>query len=463
MKAKHYTKEQSLSHSENGERVPFAIGPDPVLIRKEILADGPGIDAYRSIGGYEGLTKAVRTMTPHEVIAEVKDAGLRGRGGSGFPAALKWEKVASHRVREHYVVANGSEGEPGSHKDHFLITTNPHQILEGIIIASFAVSAKKALLFVKESFPEGVDILKRARLEAIESGYLGENILGSGFSVDVEIFVGPAAYIAGEETALLESLEGRPPKPRTKPPHYPTERGLYLCPTVVNNVETYAQASHILKNGAEWFRKRGTPKSPGTMVFAVTGSVKTPMIVELPLGTPLRELVFHYGGGPLPGEEIVALYPGGPSFGVLPAKHIDAPLEYDALRALGSGIGSGGAIVLSNKDCLIATSLEFARFYEKGSCGQCPPCRIGTETIADLLEQIETGKATAGIVDRIQRVSEMIKGRGNCGLITASAFSAEALMKHFKNEVLTHIEKGTCVHHHRTPVYNRFQTMKTSG
>ena len=448
-----------MSHSETGVRVPFAIGPEPVLIREEILANGPGIESYHSIGGYEGLTKAVRTMTPHEVISEVKDAGLRGRGGSGFPAAIKWEKVASHRVREHYVVANGSEGEPGSHKDHFLINTNPHQILEGILIAAYAVSARKALIFVKESFPEGIATLQRARLEAIEAGYLGENILGSAFSVDVEIFVGPAAYIAGEETALLESLEGRPPKPRTKPPHYPTERGLYMCPTVVNNVETYAHAAHILRNGSEWFRKRGTAKSPGTMVFAVTGSVRTPKIVELPLGTPLRDLIFQYGGGPLPGEEIMAFYPGGPSFGVLPAKQIDAPLEYDALRALGSGIGSGGAIVLSDRDCLIATSLEFARFYEEGSCGQCPPCRIGTETLAGLLEQIETGRAPAGVIDRLQRVSEMIKGRGNCGLITASAFSAEALIKHFTNEVLLHIEKGTCVHHHRTPIYNRFQTM----
>lgn len=435
--------------------VPYCIGPDPVLIRKEIIDGGPGIKTYLAQGGYGGLERVLSSLSSRETIEEMKEAGLRGRGGSGFPTAVKWEKVAAHRIREKYVVANGSEGEPGSHKDHFLIETNPHQILEGMIIASFAVGAQKAFLFVKDSFPSGIDALVRARDEAQEAGYLGKMILGSPFSLDLEIFVGPSAYIAGEETALLESLEGRLPKPRPKPPGYPTDRGLYNCPTVVNNVETYAHVSHIFRHGPSWFKKRGLPKSPGTMVFSVTGSVMRPIVVELPLGTPLRVLVENYAGGAPPGETIASFYPGGPSFGVLPARDLDVPLDYDALRSLGSGIGSGGVIVLSDKDCPVATARDFADFYEKGSCGQCPPCRIGTESLHQLLDLFEDGKASRDNVQRILRISEMIKGRGNCGLITASAYSVETLVRHFPEEFQSHLDDKGCRRLHRTPMYQK--------
>lgn len=440
--------------------VPFRIGPDPVLIRREIIDGGPGIASYRAIGGYEGLVRAVTKISPAEVIAEVRDAGLRGRGGSGFPTSVKWEKVATHRLAEKYVVANGSEGEPGSHKDHFLIETNPHQILEGIIIAAYAVKARKAFFFIKESFPDGISILRSAREEAIKEGFLGDRILGTDFSLDIEIFVGPSAYIAGEETALLESLEGKAPKPRPKPPGYPTDRGLYHCPTVVNNVETFAHVPHILRNGPEWFRSKGTPKSPGTMVFAVTGSVRTPLIVELPLGTSLRMLVEDLAGGPVPGESLAGFYPGGPSFGILPGKDLEVALDYDALRGLGSGIGSGGIIALSDQDCPVATAAEFSRFYEVGSCGQCPPCRIGTENLYELLESVENGKGSNETITRIQKITQLIKGRGNCGLITASAYSVETLLKHFPDAIDEHLKKKVCRQNHRTPHY---QTVAPSG
>ncbi len=448
----------SLETSAHG--IPFRIGPDPVLIRREIIDGGPGLESYRNVGGYDGLIRAITKISPVEVISEIRDAGLRGRGGSGFPTALKWEKVATHRLSEKYVVANGSEGEPGSHKDHFLIETNPHQILEGILIAAYAVKARKCFFFIKESFPEGIRILKAAREEALKAGFVGDRILGTDFSVDIEIFVGPSAYIAGEETALLESLEGRTPKPRPKPPGYPTDRGLYNCPTIVNNVETYAHVPHILRNGPDWFRSRGTSKSPGTMVFAVTGSVKTPLIVELPLGANLRILVEDLAGGAAAGETLSGFYPGGPSFGILPRKDFDVSLDYDALRGLGSGIGSGGIIVLSDQDCPVATAAEFSRFYEVGSCGQCPPCRIGTENLHELLEDVETGKASRETIVRIKKVAGLIKGRGNCGLITASAYSVETLLKHFPEEIDEHLATGLCRRNHRTPHY---QNLATSG
>lgn len=432
-------------------------GPDPVLTRADLMK-GPGLASYEAAGGYSGLRRALRDLTPAEVTAEVKAAGLRGRGGSGFPTALKWEKVANHRVAERFVVANGSEGEPGSHKDHFLISRSPHQILEGIVLASYAVGARVAHIFVKESFPEGIRLLEEAKREAIEAGYLGENILGTPTSLDLRIFVGPAAYIAGEETALLEALEGRMPRPRAKPPYYPTEMGLYLKPTVVNNVETFAHVSQILARGPDWFRKRGTAKSPGTMIFSVSGSVVRPVVVELPLGFSLRTLLEDYAGGPLPGESFQAFFTGGPSFGILPAREIDTPLDYDALRAKGSGLGSAGIIVLGSGDCPVATSRAFAKFYETGSCGQCPPCRLGTENLHELLESIESGTGSSATTDRIQKIAEMIKGRGNCGLITASAYTVQTVMTHFPGVFLEHFNGVPCRHGSRVPdyVYDHF-------
>ena len=413
-------------------------GPDPVLTRSDLIAD-PSLASYEKAGGYAGLRRVLSGLSPSDVIEKVKASGLRGRGGSGFPTALKWEKVAGHRVPVRYVVANGSEGEPGSHKDHFLISRSPHQILEGMIIASYAVGAAQAHLFVKESFPEGIGILRKAREEALAAGLIGNKILGSSFSLDIVIFVGPAAYIAGEETALLEALEGRPPRPRPKPPFYPTEMGLFRKPTVVNNVETYAHVARILADGPASFRKRGTPKSPGTMIFSVSGSVARPVLVELPLGFPLRRLLEEYAGGPLPGENFQCFFTGGPSFGILPAKEIDTPLEYDALRAKGTGLGSAGIIVLGSGDCPVAASRDFALFYEKGSCGQCPPCRLGTESLHGLLETLESGKGSPETVERIRKIAEMIKGRGNCGLITASAYMVQSLLQHFPGLVDEHL------------------------
>lgn len=427
-------------------------GPDRVLTRPDLIKDTTLL-SYESAGGYQGLRRALLNLSPADVIGEVRMSGLRGRGGSGFPTAMKWEKVAQHRVQERYVVANGSEGEPGSHKDHFLISRSPHQIIEGMIIASYAVGAKHAHLFVKESFPHGVTLLNEAKREALAAGYLGKNILSSSYSLDLEIFVGPAAYIAGEETALLEALEGRPPRPRPKPPYYPTEMGLFRKPTVVNNVETYAHVAHILAKGASWFKSRGTQKSPGTMIFSVSGSVARPVIVELPLGFSLRTLLEEYAGGPLPGETFQGFFTGGPSFGILPAQDIDTPLEYDSLRAKGSGLGSAGIIVLGSGDCPVATSCEFALFYEKGSCGQCPPCRLGTESLHGLLETIESGQGSSLTVDRIQKIAEMIKGRGNCGLITASAYTVQSVLTHFPSAFDEHFKGKSCRQGGRVPRY----------
>ncbi len=427
-------------------------GPDRVLTHPAIFGD-PSLSSYERGGGYKGLRRVLSALSPADVIAEIKDSGLRGRGGSGFPTALKWEKVANHRVPVRYVVANGSEGEPGSHKDHYLISRSPHQILEGMIIACFAVSAKSAHLFIKESFPEGVKILKKAREEALAAGLLGNNILGTPFSVDIEIFVGPAAYIAGEETALLEALEGRPPRPRPKPPYYPTEMGLYHKPTVVNNVETYAHVSRILGDGPAKFRGRGTPKSPGTMIFSVSGSVRRPVVVELPLGFSLERLLYDYAGGPLPGETFQCFFTGGPSFGILPAREIDTPLEYDALRAKGTGLGSAGIIVLGSNDSILATTAAFAEFYEKGSCGQCPPCRLGTESLHQILEGLLSGQKAEEGFDRLQKIAKMIKGRGNCGLITASAFMVESLLEHFTTFLREDLSSGRPAGPRRIPAW----------
>jgi NADH-quinone oxidoreductase subunit F len=402
------------------------------------------LKAYLDHGGYQALRKALKEMTPGRVIEEVKKSGLRGRGGAGFPTGRKWDRVAGHRVPERYLVCNAGEHEPGTFKDRQLLKNHPHQLFEGILIASYAVGAKETYLFMNEAFGETVDKVKAAIEEARKSGYGGDRILGSDFSCDIRVFVGPDQYVAGEETAMLEVMQGRKATPQHKPPFYPTEYGLYGKPTVVNNVETLSTIPHIIANGGEWFSKIGAPNCPGTMFFSLSGDVKRPGLYELPLGTSLRTLIEKHGGGLKPGRKLKAVFPGGPSFSLLTEKEIDVPMDFDSLKKAGTGLGSAGVIVVDDAACMVRKVLEFAHFFEESSCGKCPPCKMGGAYLHQIVQRIESGEGKPEDIQSLEQLSGFVKGRGDCTVITGAAVNVEGGLRHFRAEFEDHIANHRC-------------------
>ncbi len=411
----------------------------------EGVPEGGSVDlsTYEGLGGYEALRKAVGKLAPADIVAEIKRSGLQGRGGAGFSTGKKWElALAKQKVK--YVCCNASEGEPGTLKDRFLIKANPHLILEGVILAAYTVGAEEAYIFLKAKFEQEYRVLADALEAARRKGYWGSNVLGTAFSVNVQIFRGPDAYIAGEETAMLESIEGRPPRPRQKPPYYPIQHGLFGFPTLVNNAETMANIPKIVLRGGEWFSRVGRPTSPGTMLFSLTGAVNRPGVYELPLGTPLRHLIYEVGGGIRDGRTLKAVFPGGPSQTVLVEKDLDVSLDFDSLKRIGSGLGTAGVMVYDDRTCMIRVALEFARFYQEGSCGQCPPCELGTVNIAKLLTKIEEGQAVAKDLDFLVQVFGLVRGRGYCDLISSAVRSVESTVKHFREEYEAHIRDARC-------------------
>jgi NADH-quinone oxidoreductase subunit F len=402
------------------------------------------IGPYVAQGGYEVWKNCVTKWSCEEVVNEIKRAGLRGRGGAGFPTGVKWEKVLTHRVPERYFVCNAGEHEPGTFKDRFLLKTNPHPVLEGVLIAAHTVKAQAAYIYVNHEYVEELTTLRKAAEQARAAGFLGKNIFDTGLDLDIEFVEGQGSYVAGEETAMLESMQGRPALPRQKPPFYPTDFGLYGKPTLVNNVETLCNVLPLLRHGAAWFREVGTEKSPGTMLFSVSGAVCRPGVYELPMGTPIRTLIFECGGGVPNGRAVKAVFPGGPSFSMLTADQLDTPMDFETLKKAGTGLGSAGVIVVDDHTCMVGVALKYGNFFRVESCGQCPPCRMGTINLADLLQKIEQGEGSEKDFATLLQLCGFVKGRGYCTVVTGASVLVESSLRLFRQEFEEHILQKRC-------------------
>jgi len=392
------------------------------------------IEVYRGLGGYEAVEKALKEMSPSAVLEEVKKASLRGRGGAGFPAGMKWSFVPQNVPKPRYLCVNADEGEPGTFKDRYLMSHNPHLLLEGTILASYAVGIRSAFIYIRGEYEAVARRLEAAIAEAYGNGFLGEKILGTEFSLEVVVHRGAGAYICGEETALLESLEGKRGHPRLKPP-FPASVGLFQCPTVINNVETLSNIPSIVLNGADWFIKKGLPKDGGTRVFGVSGMVRKPGIYELPLGTPLRTIIFDHAGGMKDGKELKAVIPGGMSAPILTADEIDLPMDFDSLAGAGSMLGSAAVIVIDKGTSILDVLGAMTKFYSHESCGQCTPCRIGTSWIRKIAKRLAGGEGEPDDIDAIIRLAGNIKGKTLCPLGDAAALPILSICRKFRSEM----------------------------
>jgi NADH-quinone oxidoreductase subunit F len=402
------------------------------------------LDGFRRAGGYETALDALKSRKPDEVTEIVKASGLRGRGGAGFPTGMKWSFVPKASPNPKYLVVNADESEPGTYKDRELMARSPHRLLEGILLASYAIQSHHAFIYLRGEFAFLEPLIARALSDARGAGIFGKNINGSGFDLEITLHVGAGAYICGEETALLDSLEGKRGQPRTKPP-FPAVEGLYRCPTVVNNVETIQSVPFIVKNGAEWFRKWGTEKSPGTKVFSVSGLVNKPGNYEIEMGLPLSQLLDKYAGGMRAGTKLKAVIPGGSSVPWLTPDQIETKLDFESVAAAGSLLGSGGAIFLDEGVCVVDALLNLTHFYRHESCGKCTPCREGTHWMEMLLHKIEDGEGDAGDVRTLKTVAEQILGRSLCALGDAAAMPILSVLQKFPDEVDHHVTAKRCL------------------
>jgi len=411
----------------------------PVLLARVDKENSHRIDTYIADGGYEALRKALLEMTPEQVIEEVKASGLRGRGGAGFPAGVKWSFVPKD-VFPRYLVCNADESEPGTFKDRILMEYDPHMVIEGIIISSYAIQAEKAFIYIRGEYGFPYARLQQAVDEAYEKGFLGENILGTDYSLDIIVHRGAGAYICGEETALLNSLEGRRGHPRLKPP-FPAAVGLYGKPTIINNVETLSNVPHIIKHGAEWYRQYGTEKSPGFRLFSLSGEVKRPGVYELPHGITLRELIYDYAGGTLDDRPVKAIIPGGLSMPMLTADQLDTPLDFESVQAAGSLLGSAGVIVICEGSSILDVMERTIGFYREESCGKCSPCREGGAWIERIIQRIKRGQGRKEDLDEILRLSSFIEQQTFCPFGPASVWGIRSAIKHFRAELEAYIEE----------------------
>jgi NADH-quinone oxidoreductase subunit F len=404
-----------------------------------------GIDVYkRAYAGYQAVEKVLGgKVAPADVIETVKASGLRGRGGAGFSAGMKWSFVPKDSPKPRYLVVNADESEPGTFKDRELMTKNPHQMIEGIVLASYAIKANAAYVYIRGEFAFLLPVLEKAIEEAKAAHYLGKNIQGSGYDLECHLHLGAGAYICGEETALLNSLEGLRGNPRLKPP-FPAVEGLYACPTVVNNVETICAVPPILVNGAAWYRQWGTEKSPGTKLFSVSGPVKKPGNYEVPLGLPLRALLEEYAGGMKDGYTLKAIIPGGSSVPALLPSQLDTPLDYESVAAAGSMVGSGGCVFVDDGICMVDLALNVTKFYRHESCGKCTPCREGTHWMENILTQLEHGEGTIAQIDELYGICDMILGKSFCALGDAAAMPVMSYIKLFRDEFEFHVTERRC-------------------
>ena len=418
---------------------------EKLLLKNVGRDDSHTLDVSLAGGGYRALKKALSGMTPEAVLEEVKASGLRGRGGAGFPTGMKWSFLPKLGDKPRYLCVNADESEPGTFKDRLLIERDPHLVLEGIILSSFAIHCHTAFFYIRGEFQKGARIFEQAIAEAYARGFLGKNILGSGYDLDVLVYRGAGAYICGEETALLESLEGKRGLPRIKPP-FPAIVGLYGCPTIINNVETLANVPFIVERGAGWYNGIGRPKNTGPKLFCISGHVKKPGVYEAPLGIPFKELLNEHAGGMLhPDRPLKAAVPGGSSMKVLPAARCDVLLDFDSLAAAGTMLGSAGGMVMDASTCMVGALLNLAEFYEHESCGQCTPCREGTGWLYRMVHRIETGRGRMEDLDLLNQVSDNIAGRTICALGDAAALPVKSFIQHFRAEFEHHIRHKRCL------------------
>lgn len=425
------------------EEIPFYKKQTRLVLKNCGHIDAENINEYLAVGGYQALRKALFSMKPEEVIQVISDSNLRGRGGGGFPTGYKWKQVARQPEKIRYVVCNGDEGDPGAFMDRSVMEGDPHKMLEGMIIAAYAVGAQEGYIYVRAEYPLAVSRLKIAIAQAEEAGFLGDNILGSGFSFHIHINRGAGAFVCGEGSALTASIEGQRGMPRTKPPRT-VEQGLFAKPTVLNNVETYANVSMIVLNGADWYKTIGPEKSPGTKAFALTGSVKNTGLIEVPMGTTLREIVYDIGGGLKNDAPLKAVQIGGPSGGCLVTADLDISLDFDSLKSKGAMIGSGGLVVMDDNTCLVEVARFFMNFTQNESCGKCVPCREGTKRMLEILERIVAGNGTLEDLDLLEELGHAITDTALCGLGKSAALPVLSTLKNFRQEYIEHVVDKRC-------------------
>lgn len=401
------------------------------------------IDEYIAYDGYKALGKVLTELKPADVVEIMKKSGLRGRGGGGFPTGLKWDFAAKQPEGKKYVCCNADEGDPGAFMDRSVLEGDPHSLIEAMAIAAYAIGSDEGYVYVRAEYPIAVKRLQIAIDQAKEYGLLGKNIFGTDFSFDLEIRLGAGAFVCGEETALMTSIEGHRGEPRPRPP-FPAVKGLWEKPTILNNVETYANVPMIILKGAEWFSSIGTEKSKGTKVFAVGGKINNTGLVEIPMGTTLREVVYDIGGGIPNGKKFKAAQTGGPSGGCIPASHLDTPIDYDSLIQLGSMMGSGGLIVMDEDNCMVDIAKFFLEFTVEESCGKCPPCRIGTKRMLEILERITEGKGEVGDIEKLEILAKNIKASALCGLGQTAPNPVLSTLRYFKDEYMAHVVDKKC-------------------
>ena len=429
----HIVKGNKVSDHLLDNNAPFFASQRKVVLENCGRINAESIEEYIAADGYEALAKVVSEMQPPDVIEEIRKSGLRGRGGAGYPTGLKWGIVRKAKADQKYVVCNADEGDPGAFMDRSVLEGDPHRILEGMAIAGYAIGASQGFIYVRAEYPLAIERLRLAIKHAERLGLLGNRIFDSTFNFRIDLRIGAGAFVCGEETALLRSIEGKRGRPRPRPP-YPSERGLWGMPTLINNVETYANVSPIIRQGSGWFASIGTPKSTGTKVFALAGNIRNTGLIEVPMGIPLRTIIFDIGGGTPEGTEFKAAQTGGPSGGCIPREHLDLPVDYESLATVGSIMGSGGLIVMDSTSGMVDVAKYFMDFCMDESCGKCIPCRVGTVHIYKLLDKISMGKGTKADLDLLEELCMMVKETSLCGLGQSAPNPVLSTLRFFRHE-----------------------------
>ena len=425
------------------QETPFYAKQSRIVLRNCGLINPEDIDEYIARDGYMAIAKCLTEYTPQQVIDVIKDSGLRGRGGAGFPTGIKWSLAAANDADQKYVCCNGDEGDPGAFMDRSILEGDPHTVVEAMSIAGYAIGASKGYIYVRAEYPVAIKRLQIAINQAREYGLLGDDIFGTGFSFDIELKLGAGAFVCGEETALMTSIEGKRGEPRPRPP-FPALKGLFQKPSILNNVETYANITQIILNGSEWFKSIGTEKSKGTKVFALGGKINHTGLVEVPMGTTLREIIEEIGGGIPNGKKFKAAQTGGPSGGCISAENLDVKIDYDNLIAIGSMMGSGGLIVMDETSCMVDIAKFFLEFTVDESCGKCTPCRVGNKRLVETLTKITEGKGTMEDIDKLKDLCAYIKDNSLCGLGQTSPNPVISTMRYFGDEYIAHVKDKTC-------------------